>query len=216
MKLYLLSLLPLASAFTVPSSLLPSVRPNTRVYENFGLDFAEDQAENAPIQLLGEANYKQWAGTVNDNTFLNRQYDVVGRVRELGLLGLTAETGLLSALEEQGLDLETLEELLPTLENLGALSFAAKNQQILINLVAPLLVEGAPLLLPPLAAGVRIGPIAFFGAAAAAAAAEAGLIVNHVQLPLVGLDAAPLAGALLLPVTVALGGVGVALGSLKK
>lgn len=49
-------------------------RPSkTVVYENFGLDFAEDQAENTPEIILGEANLKQWVGTVNDNSFLNRQ-----------------------------------------------------------------------------------------------------------------------------------------------
>lgn len=46
---------------------------STRVYENFGFDFAEDMAENTPDIILGEANYKQWVTTVNDNSFLNRQ-----------------------------------------------------------------------------------------------------------------------------------------------
>ena len=48
-------------------------RTSTRVYENFGFDFAEDQSENTPDIILGEANYKQWVSTVNDNSFLNRQ-----------------------------------------------------------------------------------------------------------------------------------------------
>ena len=29
--------------------------------------------ENTPDVILGEANYKQWVSTVNDNSFLNRQ-----------------------------------------------------------------------------------------------------------------------------------------------
>jgi hypothetical protein len=47
--------------------------PKTVAFESFGFDFAEDQAENAPEQLLGEARYKQWVGETQDNSFLNRQ-----------------------------------------------------------------------------------------------------------------------------------------------
>merc|ERR1740139_945879 len=60
----------------------------SRVRENFGFDFAENSYVNTGPdgQLLGEARYKTWAGTVNENSFLNRQYNVLGRVREVELL----------------------------------------------------------------------------------------------------------------------------------
>ena len=58
-----------------------SYRPSkTAVSESFGFDFAEDQAENTPDIILGEANLKQWVGTVNDNSFLNRQVNIIFNV----------------------------------------------------------------------------------------------------------------------------------------
>merc|ERR1712071_509838 len=106
-------------------------RPSkTVVYENFGLDFAEDQVENTPDIILGEANLKQWVGTVNDNSFLNRQYNIIGRVREINLLKKTVDSGVLSKLEKNGIDLKTLESTLPVLEKFGALSLVANNQQL--------------------------------------------------------------------------------------
>ncbi len=144
------------------------------------------------------------------------QYDVIRRVRELDLLGLTAEYGILSKLEKNGLDLATLESLLPTIEDLGLLSTAGKNQQLLINGLAPVVVEGAPLLLPVVAGALEVGPPAFFLAAAGLAGAEYGLVANNVEIPFVGLPAGVLAGLLLVPLSVGLGGVGVFLGGLKK
>jgi len=151
-----------------------------------------------------------------DNSFLNRQYDVLARVRELDLLGKTADSGLLSALEAQGVDLETLESLLPTLERFGALEIAGNNQQLLLNLLAPPLVEGAPLLIPVLAGAVRTGPIAFFGAAAALAATEGFLVTQHVQIPFVGLQAGNLLGLLLVPLAAVSAAGGAALASAGK
>ena len=47
------------SAFIGQSRL--TSRPKVgRLYENFGFDFAEDQAESAPLELFGEANYKKF------------------------------------------------------------------------------------------------------------------------------------------------------------
>ena len=132
------------------------------------------------------------------------------------LTSLVADSGLLSALDAQGVDFETIESLLPTLQNLGALEVAAKNQQLLINLLAPPLVEGAPLLIPVLAGAVKTGPVAFFGAAAALAAIEASLVTSHAQIPFVGLSAGFYLGLLLVPLTGVIGGAGVALASAKK
>lgn len=144
------------------------------------------------------------------------QYDVVRRVRELDLLGLTAEYGILSKLEKNGLDLKTLESLLPAIEETGALSLVGSNQQLLVNGVAPLVVEGAPLLLPLVAGALDIGAPAFFLGAAAAAGAEGAIIANNVEIPFVGLGLAPISGLLLVPTAVALAGVGTFLGGLKK
>ena len=148
--------------------------------------------------------------------FSFRQYNVIRRVRELDLLQATIDAGVLSKLEKNGLDLAKLESLLPLLEQYGLLSVAANNQQLLVNLVAPLLVEGAPFLLPVVAGALEVGPPAFYLAAAGFGGLEAALIVNDVEVPFVGLPAGAVAGLLLVPLTVASAGAGVALGSLKK
>jgi hypothetical protein len=119
-------------------------------------------------------------------------------------------------LEKNGVDLETLESLLPTLERLGALSFAANNQQLLINGVAPLVVEGAPLLLPLVAGALQTGPNAFYLGAALSAGAEFYLVANDVEVPLIGLPAGAILGLLLVPLAVISGGLGVALASVSK
>mmetsp|Transcript_8405 Transcript_8405/g.15865 ORF Transcript_8405/g.15865 Transcript_8405/m.15865 type:complete len:217 (-) Transcript_8405:327-977(-) len=212
---FILSTLLSSSLAFAPTSKI-STPKSSALKESFGFDFAEDQAENTPAVILGEANYKQWVGEKVENSFLNRQYDVVRRVRELDLLGLTAEYGILSKLEKNGLDLATLESLLPTIEESGALSIVGSNQQLLINGVAPLVVEGAPLLLPVVAGALEVGPPAFFLAAAAFAGLEGALVVNNVEVPFVGLPAGVLAGLLLVPLSVAMGGVGVFLSGLKK
>lgn len=194
-----------------------SFRPTkTAVNENFGFDFVTDQADITPDIILGEANLKQWAGTVNEKSFLNRQYNILGRVRELDLLKQTVDLGVLSKLEKNGVDLKTLEGLLPALESAGLLSIVANNQQLLINGVAPLLVEPAPFLLPIVAGALDIGPPAFFLAAAALLGAEGFLVVNNVQIPFVGLPADVFLGLLLVPLAAALGVAGTALASAKK
>lgn len=144
------------------------------------------------------------------------QYNVIRRVRELDLLQATIDAGVLSKLEKNGLDLVTLEKLLPLLEQYGLLSLAANNQQLLVNLVAPLLVEGAPFLLPVVAGALEVGPPAFFLGAAGFGGIELYLLANDVEVPLVGLPAGVVGGLLLVPLTVASAAAGVALGSLKK
>ena len=128
----------------------------------------------------------------------------------------TVDAGILSKLEKNGVDLKTLESLLPTLEELGLLSVAGNNQQLLINLVAPLLVEPAPILLPVVAGALDIGPAAFYLGAVTLLAAEAGLVVNQVEIPFVGLPADVVLGLLIVPLAVILGGAGTALASAKK
>ncbi len=76
-----------ASAFTAPSQ-STAVRPSTKLYENFGFEFAEDQVENTPQIILGEANYKKWVNSVDPDNMLNRQVSFlfVPSVVELGLV----------------------------------------------------------------------------------------------------------------------------------
>lgn len=145
-----------------------------------------------------------------------KQYNIVRRVRELDLLKQTADLGILAKLEKNGLDLATLESLLPQAEKLGLLSLVANNQQLLINGVAPLLIEPAPLLLPAVAGALDVGPPAFFALAAALGALEGYLIVNAVEVPFVGLPAGAVAGLLLVPLTLVAGAAGAALAGAKK
>ena len=147
---------------------------------------------------------------------LVRQYNVIRRVRELNLLKATADNGILSKLEAQGVDLVTLEELLPLLEEYGLLSLAGNNQQLIVNLVAPLAVEGAPLLIPVLAGALATGPPAFYLAAATFGGLEAALIATDAQVPLIGLPAGSVAGLLLVPLTVVSALAGSALAKAKE
>lgn len=144
------------------------------------------------------------------------QYNIVRRVREMGLLKTTADAGILSKLEDNGLDLVTLEKLLPVVEETGALSLVGNNQQILLNGVAPLLVEPANLLLPVVAGALEKGPSAFYAAAAVAFGLDAYLFASGAEIPFVGLSAGVFLGLLLVPLGVAAGGAGVALASLSK
>ncbi len=144
------------------------------------------------------------------------QYNVIRRVRELDLLKATADNGLLSKLEEQGLDLVTIEKLLPLIEELGLLELAGSNQQLLVNLAAPLLVEPAPFLIPLLAGAIAAGPVAFYGASVAVLGLDAYLLSTNAELPFVGLSAGVTLGLVLVPLGAVLAVVGSALASLKK
>jgi len=144
------------------------------------------------------------------------QYNVVGRVRELNLLGTTADAGVLSKLEANGVDLATIEKLLPLAEELGLLSLAGSNQQLLVNLVAPLLIEPAPILIPVIAGALEVGPAAFFAAAAAFGGLEFFLLANDVEIPFVGLSAGVFLGLLLVPLAAISAAAGVALSNASK
>jgi len=206
------------SAFSPPnahsSSRIVQSRQSTAdvsVQESFGFDFAEDTLENTNPLIQGEANYKQWVGTIQDNSFLNRQYNLLRRVRELDILSKTADAQILSRLEQNGITLSTLEGALPLADKLGLLGVAGNNQQLLINFVAPLLVEPAPYLLPAIGGALEVGPLAFFGAAAAVGGLEVLFVTQDVRIPFVGLPAGLYIGALLVPVTALLFGLGAGL-----
>mmetsp|Transcript_20046 Transcript_20046/g.30474 ORF Transcript_20046/g.30474 Transcript_20046/m.30474 type:complete len:215 (-) Transcript_20046:173-817(-) len=200
------------SAFVPPSSRAS----NIALRESFGFDFATDQVESTPEQLLGEANYKTWVGEINENAFLNRKYNVLRRVRELELLQKTLDYGILEKLDDLGVDLKLLEGSLPLVENLGLLGAAGRNQQLIINLVSFFLVEGAPFLIPLIAPALGAGPIGFIAPGLALGAAEVALIETNAELPFVGLPAGVFLGLLLVPLSVILTGLGVGLSTLKK
>lgn len=203
-------------AFTPSSSRVQKVSSSTQLYEDFGLGLGEQTYENQPDLLKGEEEYKKYVNKINEQNMLNRKYNVIGRVRELDLIQATIDNGVLSKLEKNGLDLATLEKFLPLLEEYGLLSLAGNNQQLLVNLVAPLLIEGAPFLLPVVAGALEVGPPAFFLGAAGLAGIEAFLLANNVEIPFLGLSAGVFLGLLLIPLSLVLAGAGIFLGSLKK
>jgi len=141
---------------------------------------------------------------------------VLRRVRELDIIGKTAELGILSKLENLGLDLETTEKLLPFLEESGALTIAGNNQQLLVNGIAPLLIEPAPYILPAIAVLLEKGPSAFYALGAATLGLQVLIVTTHAEIPLTGLGLSALSGALLIPATGIFAVAGVALASLKK
>merc|ERR1712176_711379 len=100
-----------------------------------------------------------------------------------------------TSLDKQGLDLKTVENLLPLAEKLGLLSLVANNQQILVNGVAPLAVYGASL---------------------AVVALETLLVTQNVEIPFVGLSAGLFLGLLLVPLAGVLAIAGTAIGILNK
>jgi hypothetical protein len=148
--------------------------------------------------------------------FLVAQYNVIARVRELELLQATIDSGILAKLEKNGLTLAKIEQLLPLAEKFGLLGLAANNQQLLANLAIPLVVEGAPFLLPVLSGALETGPSAFYIGAAGFAAVEGALIVGDVEIPFIGLPASAVLGLVLVPLGVASAVAGSALASLKK
>jgi hypothetical protein len=81
-------LLAAASAFspisTTTSSTVRQTTTTTSLNENFGFSFAEDQAENTPLSILGEANYKTWVNSVDPNNMLNRQVSSPSRAWKEG------------------------------------------------------------------------------------------------------------------------------------
>lgn len=119
-------------------------------------------------------------------------------------------------MEANGVDLATIEKLLPLAEDLGLLSVAANNQQLFVNLVAFLLIEGAPFLLPVLAGALKVGPTALYAGAVGAFGLDAALLANNVEIPFVGLSAGFYLGLLLVPLGAASGAAGIALAGLKK
>jgi hypothetical protein len=66
------------------------------------------------------------------------------------------------------------------------------------------------------AGALKVGPPAFYAAAAAAFGLDAYMVVNDVEIPFVGLSAGFYLGLLLVPLGAISGAVGVTLAGLKK
>jgi len=184
-----------ASAFTSPfvgssSGLVPMRRQATGAsgvsglsMENFFLPLGEDPEKNTPKQIYGEENYKEFISSYTDKSLLTKRYPLLTRVREQKLLTATADSGLLTALEEKGVTLSDIEALLPVVEELGALSFVAKNKEFLLNTVAPLAVEPAPALLPLAVSALKTDPGTY-------TALAAGLVLTEVAVAVLGQNVA--------------------------
>jgi len=171
-------------------------RLSTAINENFNFLPGEDMAANTDPAILGEVNYKNFVTKKSgiDNPLVVRQYPLVERVKELQLLSKTAESGLLSQLEAQGLTLSKLEKILPLAEELGLLDLLSSNPEFLLNNVAPLAVEPAPVLLPILAKVVSVPPTVFRAASLAIVGAEGFIITQSDSVILDILTAIPLLG----------------------
>mmetsp|Transcript_25592 Transcript_25592/g.33483 ORF Transcript_25592/g.33483 Transcript_25592/m.33483 type:complete len:229 (-) Transcript_25592:546-1232(-) len=161
--------------------------------ENFGLGIGEDSYANTPRELLGEANYKTTVKTYNSKGLLARKYDPVERIAQLKLLTATADSGLLEALESKGVTLSTVEALLPVAEKYGLISVAVKNQEFLLNTVAPLAIEPAPAVLP-LLVGLLENPAVLNLFAIGLVAAEGAVVVLGQNVTLDVIAGIPLLG----------------------
>lgn len=141
---------------------LSRVRQMKPLYENFGLDIAEDPSVNTPRQILGEANYVRFVQSYDDKALRvgGSRYDIIERIRTLKLLTATADSGLLEALEAKGLTLSKVEKLLPIIDKLDLLPLLVKNKDQMKGL-APLLIEPAPALLPVVAGLLSTSPSNF-------------------------------------------------------
>ena len=72
----------------------------------------------------------------------------------------------------------------PPAEELELLSLAEKNKELILQTLAPIAIEQAPALLPILSSVLRTPPTVFYGIAAAALAAEAGVALTFDSVPL--------------------------------
>lgn len=183
----------LVSLFVFP---LPMSAAAASGRENFGLDFAEDQAKNTPKEILGERrlktefikSYKPTATVLE-----GKPYPLLQEVQQKKLLSKTSEAGLLGALDDLGLSLSDIEKLLPYIEKSGLLSLAAKNLPLAVILIGYTLVEPAPFLIPLLGVALKVPPPIYAAAALSTASAEAVIVLAK-------LDDYSLLGLVLVPV----------------
>ncbi len=128
---------------------------STQVQESFGFDFAEDQAENTDLTILGERRLKEEfirSYKPTATVLEGKPYPVFQEVQEKKLLSGTVNSGLLRALDDLGLGLGDVEKLLPVIDKAGVLGLVRKNLPLAIIATGYILIEPAPFLLPVLGA----------------------------------------------------------------
>merc|ERR1719359_1010998 len=154
---------------------VPQARSKVIVNENFGFDFAEDQAANTDFVMLGERrlktefikSYKPTATVLE-----GKPYPVFQEVQEKKLLSATVNSGLLRALDDLGLGLGDVEKLLPLVDKAGVLGLVRKNLPLAIIATGYILIEPAPFLLPVLGALLAVPSGIWTAVAAITTAAE--------------------------------------------
>uniref|UniRef100_A0A7S3NM98 Uncharacterized protein n=1 Tax=Aureoumbra lagunensis TaxID=44058 RepID=A0A7S3NM98_9STRA len=165
-------LVPLQSGFNTN-------RKGIVVHESFGLNFAEDQAANTPIEILGERRLKtEFIKSYKPTATLleGKPYPLLQEIQNKRLLSATCKADLLTTLEDLGLSLSDIEKILPAIEKAGLLSSASKNLPLAIILTGYLLVEPAPFLIPILGNLLKV-PSFIWGVTALSAASLEALIV---------------------------------------
>eukprot|EP00968_Pinguiococcus_pyrenoidosus_P017335 scaffold1724_cov246-Pinguiococcus_pyrenoidosus.AAC.7 len=152
------------------------------------------QVKNTDPKILGEVNYRNFvkSQTGVDSPLLTRDYPLLQRVKELKLLSKTAESGLLSTLEAQGVTLSQVEKALPLAEELGLIDLLLGNGNFLLNGVAPLAVEPAPILLPLLAKAVGVPGSLYKALALGLVGLEGFIIYTNDSIAVDALTAVPL------------------------
>jgi len=147
---------------------------------------------------------------------VDKEYNVLTRVRELEILQRTVDSGILSKLDNLGVTLEDLEAALPIADRLGIPALAAATPPFLLGGVVYLVVESAPIVLPVAGLVLGLGPAFFFVTGAGAIGAEGALAYSGLVLPVIDVPAWNIAGFFLVPLSAVLLGAGLFLGSFKK
>ena len=166
---------PSASLVAPVAPLSTSQRQRTVVQESFGFDFAEDQAENTDLTILGERRLKEEfirSYKPTATVLEGKPYPVFQEVQEKKLLSGTVNSGLLRALDDLGLGLGDVEKLLPVIDKAGVLGLVRKNLPLAIIATGYILIEPAPFLLPVLGALLAVPSGIWTAVAAITTAAE--------------------------------------------
>jgi hypothetical protein len=142
------------TAFTSPLASKKVIRA-APLSENFFLGLGEDPVENTPKELFGELSYQNFVQTYDPDGLIVKEYDILGRIRELKLLSVIADSGLLEELDERGVKVSEVERLLPKIDDINLIPLAYNNRGILRTL-APLLIEPAPVLIPLLVKALQV------------------------------------------------------------
>ena len=166
---------PSASLVAPVAPLSTSQRQRTVVQESFGFDFAEDQAENTDLTILGERRLKEEfirSYKPTATVLEGKPYPVFQEVQEKKLLSGTVNSGLLRALDDLGLGLGDVEKLLPVIDKAGVLGLVRKNLPLAIIATGYILIEPAPFPLPVLGALLAVPSGIWTAVAAITTAAE--------------------------------------------